>query len=309
MSSSKKVKNPNWLILVLAFVTALFMWYTVTVRDRLEAQLEVRLDYRGVPENMVVVDGLINKINVRLRGPEALVRSISPQNLNQVVNLSKVKKGTNIIPLTPDDWNPAFRAFEVIEVSPPRLTLQVDNLVTRNVPVKPVLKSPLQGTVLSVTDIAVGPPAVSVRGPESVVNAMGGVKVNIPLDPKASAGTHMQNLPLDVPNFVSANPPSVNVQYTITSGRKEVTLQRAIGVAAQDKQRYSITPPVVSLRVEVPESLVRNNAYLNQAQLSIVPPPMAPGASVRVPIALSLPEGMTVLDAPPTYATVTKNKK
>ena len=154
-----------------------------------------------------------------------------------------------------------------------------------------------------------GPPTVSLRGPESVVNAMGGVKVIIPLDPKASAGTHMQNLPLDVPNFVSANPPSVNVQYTITSGRKEVTLQRTIAVAAQDRRRYTITPPVVSLRVEVPESLARNSAYLNKAQLSVTPPPMTPGSSVRAPISLSLPEGMTVLEAPPTYATVTKNKK
>lgn len=307
--SSKKVQTPNWLILALAFVTALLMWYTVTVRDRLEAQLEVRLDYRGVPENMVVVDGLINKMSIRLRGPEALVRSITPQNLNQVINLSKLKKGTNIIPLAPSEWEPAIRAFEIIEVSPPKLTLEVDNLVTRNVPVKPVLKSPLQGTVLTVTDIAVGPPTVSVRGPESLVNGMGGVKVIIPLDPKTSAGTHMQNLPLDVPNFVSANPPSVDVQYTITSGRKEVTLQRTIAVASQDKQRYTITPPVVSLRVEVPESLARNNGYLNKAQLSIVPPPMALGASVRVPISLSLPEGMTVLEAPPTYVTVTKNKK
>ncbi len=307
--SSKKMRTPNWLILALAFLSALLMWYTVTVRDRLEVQLEVRLDYRGVPENMVVVDGLINKMSIRLRGPEALVRSITPQNLNQVVNLSKLKKGTNVIPLTPAEWDPAFRAFEIIEISPPKLTLEADNIVNRNVPVKPVLKSPLQGTALTVTDIAVGPPTVSLRGPESVVNAMGGVKVIIPLDPKASAGTHMQNLPLDVPNFVSANPPSVNVQYTITSGRKEVTLQRTIAVAAQDRRRYTITPPVVSLRVEVPESLARNSAYLNKAQLSVTPPPMTPGSSVRAPISLSLPEGMTVLEAPPTYATVTKNKK
>ncbi|MDE7063916.1 MAG: YbbR-like domain-containing protein, partial [Desulfovibrionaceae bacterium] len=107
--SSKKMRTPNWLILALAFLSALLMWYTVTVRDRLEVQLEVRLDYRGVPENMVVVDGLINKMSIRLRGPEALVRSITPQNLNQVVNLSKLKKGTNVIPLTPAEWDPAFR--------------------------------------------------------------------------------------------------------------------------------------------------------------------------------------------------------
>ena len=127
------------------------MWYMVSVRDRLEAQFDVNLDYYGIPANLVITDGLITKATVRLRGPETLLRSVTQRKLIQAVNLSNIKKGTTVVPLTAEHLGPGFRAFELIDVQPPRIVIKADNLLERSVPVRAIVDSPLKGGALTPT--------------------------------------------------------------------------------------------------------------------------------------------------------------
>lgn len=297
----------HWLLLTLAFLSALAMWYTVTVRDRLNVQLDIRLDYKNIPDNLIVMDGLLNKVTVRIRGPQTLVRSLNPADLSQVINLSQIKKGSNVIPLVPEKLESSIRAFEVLEVVPPRLNLEVDALVERALPVKPTLKSLLNGAALTVDGMTVVPSSVVVRGPESLVGSMRHVNLNIPLDPSAAAGIHSQMFALDLPSLVTATPGAVKVEYTITSVRKELVLQRDVQIDAPDKRNYSVVPGTVSLRVEMPEALFRNNAYLNRVRVTVTPPTMQGGSSVQVPVHMEFPDGMRLVE--PGQASVTVTKK
>lgn len=298
----------HWLLLLLAFVAASAMWYTVTVGDRVDAQIDIRLDYKNVPENLIVMDGLLNKVTVRIRGPQTLLRSINPQDLSQVINLSRIKKGSNVIPLVPEKLDSNIRAFEVVEVVPPRLTLEVDALVERTLPVKPVLKSLLTGSVLTVDGMTISPPNVTVRGPESLLSSMRTVALNIPLDPSAVAGIHSQMFALDLPSLVTASPGAVKVEYTITSGRKELALQRDVIVDAPDRRHYTVSPASISLRVEIPEALLKNNGYLNKARLTVTPPLMKGGSTELVPVRVELPDGMRLVEPVQSSVSVTRNK-
>lgn len=298
----------HWLLLLLAFLAACAMWYTVTVGDRVDAQIDIRLDYKNVPENLIVMDGLLNKVTVRIRGPQTLLRSINPQDLSQVINLSRIKKGSNVIPLVPEKLDSNIRAFEVVEVVPPRLTLEVDALVERTLSVKPVLKSLLTGSALTVDNTTISPPNVLVRGPESLLGAMRTVNLNIPLDPNAVAGIHSQMFALDLPSLVTANPGAVKVEYTITSGRKELALQRDVIIDTPDKRHYTVVPANISLRVEIPEALLKNNTYLNKARLTVTPPLMKGGSTERVPVRVELPDGMRLVEPVQSSVNVTRNK-
>ena len=104
--SKNSRKAPHLLSLLVAFAVAVGMWYVVSVRDRLEVQLEVGIEYNGIPSGLVVTDGLVSKVQVRLRGPEILLRSISSRSLTEAINLSNIKKGTTIVPLTSDKCVP-----------------------------------------------------------------------------------------------------------------------------------------------------------------------------------------------------------
>ena len=95
--SKNSRKAPHLLSLLVAFAVAVGMWYVVSVRDRLEVQLEVGIEYNGIPSGLVVTDGLVSKVQVRLRGPEILLRS---------------PKNRTVGPCLPSPrWNPIPRCF------------------------------------------------------------------------------------------------------------------------------------------------------------------------------------------------------
>ena len=125
-SSRKKSILPHIISLLVSVVIATAMWYTVSVRDRIEAQFEVNINYVGIPKNLIVTDGLINKVTVRMRGPQTLLRGIANQRLNQKIDLSMIKKGVTIVPLNTEHMAAYYRAFEVLDVQPPRIVVNAD---------------------------------------------------------------------------------------------------------------------------------------------------------------------------------------
>lgn len=306
-SSDLYCRAPHLLSIFLALGIAVGMWYMVSVRDRLEAQIEVNLDYHGIPTNLVITDGLINKAVVRLRGPETLLRSATQSKIIQSVDLSSIKKGTTVVPLAVENLGARFRAFDLVDVQPPRIVIKADNLMERSIPVREVVESPLRGGALTVGDITVSPATVTLRGPETLISPLSFIPLTIRLDPKDAGNTVQQNITLDTPGMVTATPPSVKVQYTITSGRTVVSRRCKVDVQGGRGRRYSIDPPEVTVMVEVPEALAKNGRYLGEMDVSLVAPELSPGESTTAPLHFKLPEGMTLLK--PTTEEVTISRK
>lgn len=298
---------PHLASLLISVLAATGMWYVVSVRDRIEAQFEVSIDYFGIPKNLMVTDGLINKLTVRLRGPETLLRSISQQHLNQQVNLSDIKKGVTIVPLAAENLKGTFRAFEIMDIQPPRIVVKADIVLERSVPVKPVITSPLRSGALTVDNVSVSPATVTLRGPEGVINEISSVKLPILLDPKAAGQTVNQTMPLDTPSLVTSVPSSVKVQYTITSGRAVISRRCHVMVSSNTPEDYTVEPQELQLLIEVPEALARSNGYLAKLLASVTPPALKNGESTAVQVHYRLPEGMTIV--PPVIEEVTVSRR
>ncbi|MGE9984417.1 CdaR family protein [Desulfovibrio sp. SGI.169] len=302
-------RAPHLLSLLVAVLAAVAMWYVVSVRDRLEAQVEVNIDYYGIPPNLVVTDGLISKITVRLRGPETLLRSITQQRLTQAVDLSDIKKGVTNVPLGGDNLGPNFRAFELVDIQPPRIVVRADTLLERSVPLRAIVDSPLRGGALTVENVSVSPATVVLRGPEDVLSDITSVPLTIMLDPKAAGATVHQTITLDTPSLVTANPSSVRVQYTITSGRTVVSRRCRVELAGENRRQYTVEPEEVTVLVEVPEALATSARYLGQLEVSVTPPSLEPGQSKQTELRFRLPEGMTLLNPAIEEVTVFRKKK
>ena len=64
----RSASNSRWQTLfsaLLSLVIATGLWYLVVGRDHVETQVELRVEYRGLPSGLVVGDGLINQLSVR----------------------------------------------------------------------------------------------------------------------------------------------------------------------------------------------------------------------------------------------------
>ncbi|MBO4301417.1 MAG: YbbR-like domain-containing protein [Desulfovibrio sp.] len=294
--------------MLLALLIAVGMWYMVSVRDRLEAQVEVSLDYIGVPHNLMITEGLINKVVLRLRGSETLLRAVTRGNLVQAVDLSSIKKGTTIVPLAAEHLDARFRAFELIDVQPPRIVVKADNVMERSVPVRAVVESPLNSGALTVENVSVTPATVALRGPESIIADISHVPLIIMLDPKAAGTTVHRTIALDTPSLVTPSPASVKVQYTITSGRTVLTRRCKVMFVGGARRQYTVHPSEIDVLVEVPEALARNSRYLKEMEVSVAVPDIGPGESAKLPLHFRLPEGMTLLNPLSEEVTVTHSK-
>ena len=87
MSSDNEPRAVNWKYLLISLGMALLLWYTVNAREQIERVVEVRLDYKGLPEGLVVTSGQVSKITVRLRGPMELLRSLSSRELLSLIHI------------------------------------------------------------------------------------------------------------------------------------------------------------------------------------------------------------------------------
>lgn len=312
MKSSKRnaLLKPhiNWLMLLLAIIAATTMWYMVTVHYRIEGQLEVSLNYTDIPPDLIVTSGLVNKLTVRLTGPETLLRSLPSERLVQSISLSAIKKGKTTIPLPSQDLSPVLRAFTIVDIDPPRIVVEADTVMERSVPIKAIYDSPLRGDALTYANTSMSPSTVILRGPESVISGISNVPLVIPLNPKAAGTTVLEQLTLDTPNFVTATPSSVLVRYTITSGREVLSRHCQIKVSHDNTHHYTLEPKETNALIEVPEALAKSSSYLNNLDASVVPPPLEIGKSAKVKIRFSLPEGMTLLNSTSQEVTITRTK-
>lgn len=302
-------RTPHLLSMLLAVILATAMWYVVSVRERREAQVEVNIDYYGIPKNLVVTEGLVSKIIVRLKGPETLLRSIPRERLTQTIDLSGIKKGVTIVPLGKDELGSAFRAFDLVDIQPPRIVVKADTILERIAHVSTIVDSPLRGDALTVENKSIFPATVTIRGPESVVSSLNNIPAIIKLDPKAAGTTVQQNITLDTPSLVTASPASVRVRYTITSGRTVISRTCRISVKSDAQHHYIVTPAEITVLAEVPDALAKSAGYLKQLEVSVIPPEMEIGDSKKVKPSFRLPEGMTLLNPPADEVTVQRTKK
>lgn len=312
MKSSKRDRlKPRFSLIgmFVAIAASAVMWYVISVRDRIEGQVEVNITYTDIPPNLIVTHGLVNKITVRLKGPEALLRSLPHERITENISLATIKKGVWPVPIPSQHLSPALRAFEIIDVDPPRIVVTADTLEVKSVPVRTEFVSPLKGVELSVENWSVSPATVVLRGPESVVSHKNDIPLTITLDPDAVGTTVQQTLTLDTQSFVTATPASVRVRYTIASGKETISRRCSVHVFQDATHRYSVDPKEIELKVEAPQALAKSSSYLAGLKASATPPAMEPGESKKVKVEIKLPDDMTLISASPEEVKITRLKK
>jgi len=298
----------NWQILLLSFVLACGLWYTVTVRDRLEVQAEVILNYRGMPENLMIRDGMLKSFTVQLRGPRELVRSLDTKMLTYLVDLSHLHRGTNVIALSAPFTVAESRALDVMGLVPNQLVLEAEAVMESTVPLEPRFKSPTLAQALKAENLHVRPAAVNVRGPESVIKKLDSLKLDVPLE-MAATGDYQLSLPVNTPPQVTAMPSTVLVQYSIVGKRSIAELERVPLLDAKSSQPYQIAPKKVALTVELPEGLAGNKTYLEKIRVVINTKDLPLAGSGEVKPSVELPEGARLVGISPAKLRVTKHGK
>ncbi len=186
-------RNAGLKLLSLAF--AVLLWTYVNAKGRLEVTLQVPLELRNVPANLVLLGDPVDEVSVRLRGAESRLRAL-PQHLRATLDLSGATPGELSLVIGPQHINVPPNV-EVLRVTPRKVTIRLDELVRRPVPVQPaVVGQPPPG--FEVARSSVNPDRVVVEGARSVVERIRELRTTPPVDVSAATHTFTESRQLDL---------------------------------------------------------------------------------------------------------------
>ena len=298
----------RWGYAVIAFALSVTLWYTVTVRDKIESWVDVQVVFKGAPEGVVLRDGLINKISVRVRAARGLSRSLAERPVSVAIDLSSIVKGPNTILITPE-MLPFNTAYEIVEISPPAIRIEADSMASRESTLDVRFEGALSGDFF-VKSLHAIPPKVSLRGPAGVLNSLGSVRLPVPLHKDLRTGVSTVTIPLVLPAGVTADPVQVAVELEISVRTKPVKVTRDVKIGAyKDGRVVSLSPGRVSIVVDVPEALVKDAATMAGIAASVSLPPDMETEPLTLPVEVTVPEYGSLVSVTPKEVTVTPARR
>lgn len=293
--------------MLLSIMVAATIWFFVSRLQMVDTQIEINLDYIGTPSNLIVTSGLINKMKVRLRGPETLIRYL-PRDMRTVqIDLKNIKKGENSVPLFAGEIATKYRAFDIIDIEPSKIIITADTSMERTVPIKVKFISGIDNGI-NAENMTISPSTVLLRGPEAKIEKISFLVLPIHLDSQGFEKEVDTSITLDTPSLVTATPASVRVSYIISNGRTVIARRTPIKIKGDSASSYAVAPESLPLLVEVPEALAKNEKFLNMLELSVDKPKIGVNESASVKLRIHLPNGMNLTNPIADEVKVTRLK-
>jgi YbbR domain-containing protein len=170
---SKAGAQPLWPLRLLALTAALVAWFFASylpdlerrTEPRVERELDAQFTYE-VREGFMILNPE-QRVQVRVRGPEEQVRNLRPGDVDVEVPFPDPvdTNAPNVVPLGPSNVT-LPEGLEVTGLSLERLTLLIDERITKEVPVIPELTGePAAGARVQRDQILVVPATVNIEGP------------------------------------------------------------------------------------------------------------------------------------------------
>ena len=175
MDNIKEIVFNNFLIKIASLFFAVVLWFYVTpiaIRDTIEVNYILPIELRNIPENMMVIGKFEDRINVRLKGRQNIVRDIDPGQLSVSLDLSKVKEGERFFTLDHSNINvPSNTNIDIVRIEPKKIRIDVVKSIKKDVKVEiSIAGKPAPG--YKVKDISVNPPQVTVEGAEAELRGL-----------------------------------------------------------------------------------------------------------------------------------------
>ncbi|MGD0513853.1 MAG: CdaR family protein [Terriglobales bacterium] len=149
---------------------AVGLWLAVARDPVAEVAVEVAIEFHNIPPNLEISSENIPRAQIRLRGPERVIRRLQPSDVYAEIEVSGLKPGERTFDLTTQQIHEPSD-LEVVQVVPSQLHLMFDTRLTRQIPVQPRVV----GTFASgygIERVVVEPATITISGPKKHVEAV-----------------------------------------------------------------------------------------------------------------------------------------
>jgi YbbR domain-containing protein len=283
----------NFGLKILAVVIAVGLW--VAGHRDVERAVEVPVEFRNIPSDLMVMDNRADYVVLRLTGPRTLVSTLDAEDLRFGLDLNGAKAGSVSYPLSSSYFN-IPRGVTLTRITPPIIHLRLEPVIKRLVPVTVrFVNKPPPGQRIAET--LVDPDRVLVLGPAEEVRRLVTVET-VPIDLEENRNTIKRNVRLVTEGKpFSFSPDHVDVAVTLEEEEISRTFENVPVTAKDFTGEHTISPRSVYLRLSGPKHIIEalepgaDQVYLNLKAL-------APGEH-SVPLSFSLPPEVKVAEQKP----------
>jgi YbbR domain-containing protein len=211
----------NFGLKVLSLLLAAGLWFLISP-DEQPAEVAVRapIVFQHVPPHLEISSESIPEAQIRVRGPERVIRQLQANEIHAEIELADVKPGDRTFDLTSQQVRHP-RDVTVVQVVPSQLHLAFDTRLTRDVEIHPRITVAADEQIIK-SDA--DPPSVTITGPSHHVERIDAATTD-PIDASGTRGSAVFT------TNVFVGDPLVQVVHT-TSIRVTVVVQKAGATAA-----------------------------------------------------------------------------
>jgi len=146
----------------------------------------VPIEFQHVPQHLEISSVTIPEAQIRVRGPERIIRQLTAMDIHAEIELGDAKPGERTFDLTAQQIRHQ-RELHVVQVVPGQVHLSFDTKLTREVQIRPrVTGSFVAGE--QIAKVLVDPERIQITGPQHHVEMMDAATT----DPVDASGTTSQ---------------------------------------------------------------------------------------------------------------------
>ncbi len=279
---------------VVSVAIAIGLWMFVNAAGTGGLALDVPISYRTLPPGSVIINHPPDFVKLEVTGPRTILSLLEPERLTLRLNLAGVGTGQTDFKIYPTMFN-VPRGTAVTRITPSDVTLDIDRVVSRDVPIHLTLQGSVEAGY-KIASMELRPPTVSVSGPSRYVMSLQ-VAQTEPLD------VHGATAPLE--GFVDLAEPALPVRLSGTRVDARVDIAeeiadrefRGIGVEVRDSgYRYKVMPDKATVTLRGPAIKL---AGVDPKGLLFVDARGVEPGNHDLPVQVNLPEGMQLVKQAP----------
>jgi YbbR domain-containing protein len=177
----------NFWLKVLSLLIATGLWLAIAPQQEpAEVEVRVPIEFQHVPPHLEISSMTIPEAQIRVRGPESVIRTLRSTDIHAQLELADAKPGERTFDLTAQQIRHG-RDLHVVQVVPGQVHLTFDTRLTRDVGIRPrVIGNFVEGEQIG--KILVDPQNITITGPEHHVEEVDAATT----DPVDVSGTTTQ---------------------------------------------------------------------------------------------------------------------
>jgi YbbR domain-containing protein len=177
----------NFWLKVLSLLLATGLWLAISPdQEPAEVAVRVPIEFQHVPPHLEISSITIPDAQIRVRGPERLIRELRSGDIHAELELGDAKPGDRTFDLTAQQVRHQ-RDLTVVQVVPGQVHLSFDTRLTRDVKIRPRVTVNLAAGE-QIGKVLMDPDSITITGPRNHVEAVDAATT----DPVDASGTQTQ---------------------------------------------------------------------------------------------------------------------